>query len=240
MTRFVFVHGAWHGGWCWEEILPMLRAQGHEVIAPDLPGMGPRRDGGPAPTLESWASFIATLAREGGGRSILVGHSRGGLVISRAAELAPEAIALNVYVAAVLAGPGETLSEAVSHGRTEPIAIRQGIEFDAKRRTSRLTSFDTAREMLYQDCPESTARTAFDRLTDEPVDVMATPVELTPERYGVVPRIYVECLKDVALPIAVQRAMCARQSCDVASLDADHSPFYSAPEQLARILLAIA
>ena len=40
MATFVLVHGAWHGGWCWERVAPLLVAKGHRVIAPDLPGMG--------------------------------------------------------------------------------------------------------------------------------------------------------------------------------------------------------
>jgi pimeloyl-ACP methyl ester carboxylesterase len=40
MATFVLVHGAWHGGWCWHKIVPLLEAKGHRVLAPDLPGLG--------------------------------------------------------------------------------------------------------------------------------------------------------------------------------------------------------
>ena len=40
MSTFVLIHGAWHGGWCWEKVKPLLTAQGHQVVAPDLPGHG--------------------------------------------------------------------------------------------------------------------------------------------------------------------------------------------------------
>lgn len=43
MTTFVLVHGAWHGGWCWRRLTPLLRAAGHEVFAPTLTGLGERR-----------------------------------------------------------------------------------------------------------------------------------------------------------------------------------------------------
>ena len=39
---FVLVHGAWHGGWKWREVAPLLRAAGHEVFAPSLTGLGDR------------------------------------------------------------------------------------------------------------------------------------------------------------------------------------------------------
>ena len=40
MATFILVHGAWHGAWCWRRIEPLLRARGHQVLAPDLPGHG--------------------------------------------------------------------------------------------------------------------------------------------------------------------------------------------------------
>ena len=43
MTTFVLIHGAWHGGWCWEKVAPLLEARGHRVLAPDLPGHGANR-----------------------------------------------------------------------------------------------------------------------------------------------------------------------------------------------------
>ncbi len=38
--RFLLIHGAWHGGWAWEATATRLRAHGHDVVAPDLPGLG--------------------------------------------------------------------------------------------------------------------------------------------------------------------------------------------------------
>jgi hypothetical protein len=42
MAAFVLVHGAWHGGWCWKKLTPLLRAAGHEVFTPTLTGLGER------------------------------------------------------------------------------------------------------------------------------------------------------------------------------------------------------
>jgi hypothetical protein len=37
-TAFVLVHGAWHGGWCWAHVAPLLRAKGHQLFCPALVG----------------------------------------------------------------------------------------------------------------------------------------------------------------------------------------------------------
>src|SRR5215469_9124435 len=40
MSTYVFVHGAWHGSWCWDKVVPLLEQAGHQVEALDLPGNG--------------------------------------------------------------------------------------------------------------------------------------------------------------------------------------------------------
>ena len=63
---------------------------------------------------------------------------------------------------------------------------------------------------------------------------------LTDERYGTVPRVFIECLQDGAIPIEVQRQMVAEVPCEtVLTLDTSHSPFFSAPEELVEHLLSL-
>ena len=241
MARYILIHGAYHGGWCWEEIEPRLTAAGHEVIAPNLPGMGPDATGENPSNLEEWAEFVAGLARSADGPAVLVGHSRGGIVISRAAELAPEAVSHLVYVAAILALPGETLTEAVLCGRKGvSLPPRTANKVSADGLTSRYVDPDMAARTFYNECSPEVAAAAFARLSPEPVSSMITPVVTTAERFGRVPRTYVECLRDKALPIAIQRHMHAQQPCTVVTIDTDHSPFYSAQNKLTEILLAVA
>jgi len=37
MTTFALIHGAWHGAWCWEPLIPELERRGHRAVAVDLP-----------------------------------------------------------------------------------------------------------------------------------------------------------------------------------------------------------
>lgn len=65
------------------------------------------------------------------------------------------------------------------------------------------------------------------------MQVFATPLQLSEDRFGRVPRAYIECLRDNAVPIALQRAMQADLPCgQVETLDTDHCPFFSAPDLL--------
>jgi hypothetical protein len=55
-----------------------------------------------------------------------------------------------------------------------------------------------------------------------------------------VPRVYIECLRDKAIPVALQRRMARNAACDIiASLDTDHSPFFSTPVSLVDCLLSL-
>ena len=62
MAVFVLIHGAWHGGWCWDELSARLERLGHRVIAPDLPGMGADRTPLEQVTLALWGRFVADIA----------------------------------------------------------------------------------------------------------------------------------------------------------------------------------
>jgi hypothetical protein len=74
----------------------------------------------------------------------------------------------------------------------------------------------------------------------EPTVPLATPVKLTDANFGRVPRVYVECLRDRAGPISLQRKMQAASPCQrVLALDTDHSPFLSRPDELAALLAGL-
>jgi pimeloyl-ACP methyl ester carboxylesterase len=110
MATYVLVHGAWHGGWCWNRETPLLRAAGHVVFTPTLTGLGERshllsRD----ITLDTYLKDIENvLFYEDLTDVILVGHSFGGTVITGVAERASERIARLVYLDAEVPRDGES------------------------------------------------------------------------------------------------------------------------------------
>ncbi len=239
MASFILVHGAWHGGWCFDALRPLLESAGHAVVTPDLPGMGGTDDELAKCTLAGWGDFVAGLCRSAIGPVILAGHSRGGIVISTAAEIAPERITALVYICAMLLPDG--LSRGAWKAQQEPNPA-----FDAiirKHPTAPATMIDPAGAMAVfaQKSPPDQARNAVARLVAEPDAPRQSALALTEARYGSVPRHFIECLDDRAIPIADQRRMQALQPCQtVTTLDCDHSPFLSAPLGLADALLTIA
>ena len=231
MASYVLVHGAWHGRWCWGHVAPLLRAQGHTVIAPDLPGHGDDPAPANAQTLDSYVQRIRAMVSDLGNDVILVGHSLGGLVISAVAEALPDHLRHLVYVTAFLPRDGDSLVRICSVDPDNPLnsaSVRtpdgQCVTVDPER----------IREIFYADCPAADLALAKTRLGPEPLAVMFQPVHVTPERFGRVPRAYIHCSRDVALPLFVQEQMVAASPCGtVLTLPTGHSPFFAAPQALA-------
>ena len=110
-STFVLVHGAWHGGWCWQRVTPLLRAAGHEVYAPTLTGLGERDHlASRGTSLATHIVDIAdTLQMEDLKDVVLVGHSYGGMVITGVADRSRARIRSLVYLDAFVPENGKSL-----------------------------------------------------------------------------------------------------------------------------------
>ena len=238
MATFVLIHGSWHGGWCFDEIRPLLEAEGHHVITPDLPGMGGDEAELAAATLPGWAEFTADICRNAPQQPvILAGHSRGGIVISQAAEAAPEAMDALVYICAMMLPDGMSRAEFKALEELNPA-------FDAIIRATpggqgTLANPALGPPVFAQLSPPDLVARAMARLAAEPHGPRSTPLQLTAARYGQLPRSYIECTQDRAIPLSSQHLMQQLSpGASVITLDADHSPFLSRPAELAAALLS--
>ena len=237
MSAYVLVHGAWHGGWCWEKITPLLERAGHVVIAPDLPGHGSDRTPLAEVTLERYVRRIGEAVDSLGESPILVGHSMGGAVISGVAEAHPEKVRTLVYLAAYLLGDGQAVLDVA--GMDTDSSLLPILAW-ATDRLSASVPPDAARAVFYGECSEADAAAATARLVAQSVTPVTTPICVTQARFGRIPRVYVECLRDRVVSPSAQRAMYSATPCArVASLATDHSSFYSTPQALADILLSL-
>jgi pimeloyl-ACP methyl ester carboxylesterase len=221
---FVLISGAWHGAWCWQKIVPRLEAQGHRVVTPELPGV----------TLEGWARSVAGTIEAEPEPVVLVGHSRGGVVISRAGELVPARVQRLVYVAGYLLPAGGTVAEAARSDLDS--LVPPNMIPAAGGATCRLRE-SVIREALFGQCNDEDYEFALARLAPEPLKPLVTALRISEQGFGRIPRAYVECSQDRAITLAAQRRMQAALPCaPVYTLDSDHSPFLSHPEALASLL----
>jgi pimeloyl-ACP methyl ester carboxylesterase len=114
-ANFVMVHGAWHGGWAWKKVRPLLRAAGHDVFTPTLTGLGERRRSATRDTdLDTHVQDILDMLEYEDLRDvILVGHSYAGMVITGVANRDASRLAHVVYLDAFLPEEGKSLNDYV-------------------------------------------------------------------------------------------------------------------------------
>lgn len=238
MKTFILVHGSWHSAWNWHKVVPLLEKAGHKAIAPDLPGMG--RDKTPIleVKMKTTVEKICELIDSVEGRVILVGHSKNGIMISQAAEYRPHKIEKLIYLAAYLIPDGKTQRE-YSLQDTEGV-LKPYVTLYPELNAHTLQP-EIYKEGLYHDCDDDITELAKILLSHEPVESGITPLRLTEENFGSVPRYYIECTEDRAVTPFIQRKMYKETPCKkVYSMAASHSPFFSKPEELTGLFCEIA
>ncbi|WP_369656953.1 alpha/beta fold hydrolase [Variovorax sp. V213] len=232
--HFVLVHGQWHGAWCWSKVVPLLQAQGHRVTAIDLPGRGGDVQDLAKLTPADYVAAVTRVLDAAPEPVVLVGHSLGGGTVSLAGEARPDKIKRLVYLTAFLVPPGKTMGSIA-------MSDKHALTAKAVRRDAQtgLSSLDPAfvREVFYQDCSDADVAMATRMVTAESGAMGRAPILVTPERYGRIKRVYVECLQDRAISLSVQRAMVAAMPCEkVLTLNTSHSPFFSDPAGVVQAL----
>ena len=238
MSTYVMVHGAWHGAWCWYKVVPLLQRAGHIVVAPDLPSLGSDRTPPCQVSLGTWVDHICHFVDTASEPVVLVGHSRAGIIISEVAERRPEKIAVLVYLAAYLLRDGESLLPVAQRDGTSLVFPNLVVSED---QTSSTIKPEAIREVFYGDCSDEDVTLAGTLLAPEALAPAVTPIHVTEEGFGRVPRVYIECLQDKVVPLPLQREMYAKLPCQkVVSMNTDHSPFFSAPQELTDSLTALA
>jgi pimeloyl-ACP methyl ester carboxylesterase len=237
MSSYVLIHGAFHGGWCWKKIIPLLESEGHKVVAPDLPGHGKDKKPINEITLTAYTDRVCQILDQQSEPVILAGHSMGGVVITQAAEYRPEKIEKSVYLAAALLQNGQSLLQSAELD-TEALVMPNLIM--AKDRSHAALNKEAIKEIFYADCSDEDVEFAKSRLVPQALAPLATPVSTTEKKFGRVPRVYISCLRDKAISPPVQEKFYKALPCEkVLFLETSHSPFFSAPEELAKFLLSL-
>jgi pimeloyl-ACP methyl ester carboxylesterase len=233
----VLVHGAWHGAWTWDRVLPELAAAGVECIALDLPGHG--EDKAPLGDLHSDAARVGEVLDQVDGDVVLVGHSYGGAVISEAG-IHP-AVQHLVYLAAFALDVGESCISLAAN--VEPGLIsyegRPNLGTGFVMTPDDMIQLDpaTARECLYNDCDDDAVDWAVARLGVQPLVTLQQ--QATQAAWRDTNSTYVVCEHDLAVHPDLQRIM-ARRCRSVTEWPTDHSPFLCRPELVIELLADLA
>jgi pimeloyl-ACP methyl ester carboxylesterase len=237
----ILIHGAWQGAWVWERLIPLLASRaGIELFAIDLPGNGTDNTSPADVSLELYVDHIGMLLKQLPGRVSLVAHSGGGVIASAAAERYPERISRIAYVTGMMLPDGVSYADIVAQLKGDhpnATGIAPHLIWSPDRLTSRVP-LEAALTYFFHDCPAAEAAASAQRLTPQPNRGRAVKVRPTPERFGRVPRLYVEAEADRSIILACQRRMQALvPGAEVVTLPTGHAPHLAAPGLLADALL---
>ncbi len=227
MVTFLVCHGAWGGGWAWKKMRPLLRAAGHELIAPTYTGLGERAHlAHPLVDLETHIQdVLAVVEYEDLRDVVLVGHSYGGMVATGVSDRIPERIRHLVYLDAFVPEDGQSLDDQA--GRNRYAALVEGWLLPPNPPTP-----DTSPEDLAWTGP---------RRRHQPARTFSQKLR-RPGTTPPFPRTYIHCTRKSGFDVFQQFADRLRD--DPAwrfhAMDASHSPNITEPEVLAALLLRLA
>ncbi len=226
VVTFVLVHGAWHGAWCWDRLVPELRARGHDTVTMDLPVDDA------AATFETYADVVGEACREVPD-VVLVGHSLGGMVLPLVSARRP--VRAQVFLCAVVPNPhGMPWEDAPPMGSRD-----YGTEQDEDGALV-FRSSAAATAIFYADCAPADAAWAYERLRpfrnrslwDRPYPLTTWPGARSAG---------ITCTDDLAIYADYQRAVLRdRLRVEPVELPGHHSPFLARPAALANVLVEIA
>ena len=243
MATFVLVHGAWHGGWCWKKVTPLLRKTGAEVFVPTLSGLGEkahlaqRMDPRDIDLDLHVQDVIRLLEYEDLQQVILVGHAYAGMVISGAAEECHNRISHLVYVNGVVPSDGESMADQLAPVRGPEFAawVRGHID-----RGEGFLAPPASPEELGQRwgiIDPADRDWMFARVTPQPAAAMAAPVRISRPEAAAIPRSFV-CGAEAGFQSVAERV--EKDGWGIYHVDSGHDTMVSHPRELAEILVGIA
>lgn len=248
-NHFVLVHGGGFGAWCWYKTIALLEEGGYKVTAIDLTGSGIHSSD--TNTVASLSEYVKPLTDfleklPDGKKVILVGHDFGGACISYAMELFPLKVAKAIFLAAAMLKNGQSTLDTFSQQATSDDLMRQAqIFLYANGNNQPPTAIDLdkslLKELLFNQSPSKDVALASVSMRPIPFAPVLEKLSLSDLKYGSVRRFYIETSEDNAIPITVQESMInASPPEQVLRLKgADHSPFFSKPQALHKLLVEI-
>ena len=233
MSSIVLLHGAFRGGWCWRDVVPLLEAAGHDVHAPTLtgcePGLAPADR--PAVSLRTWADDVQRLMSAADLHDVvLVGHSQGGVVALAAAGVDAGRVGRLVLLDAPVPAYGQSAADVL------PAALRA-----AWGPTPPPEAWLDPRPV---GGPEWTGRDELaawvnERLAPNPARPGYDPLELLDPAAASLPRTYLFCSRTPAMfPPTVSRAALEAAGVPITVVDGAHDLPLLDPRGCAQALLA--
>ncbi len=192
MYVFVLVHGSWHDGSAWGEVIKHLESKGHKAFSPTIAGHGKGVDKNVnhAQCSQSISDYIVS---EDLTDIILLGHSFGGTIISKVAETIPERIRRLIFLGAFVLNDGDSLLDNVPPQRREVLRKMNAVSED----NTTMLPFNVWREQFVNDADLKLAKSTYEHLSPEPFKPIVEKLDLKKFYSLDIPKSYINCTEDM-------------------------------------------
>jgi len=239
----ILVHGAGHGAWCWKHIIPLLKEKNIHAVAIDLPGQSKDTSVLFSHSLMDDAEAVKKMANSIEGKVFLLGHSSGGVVIAQAAELlGKDKVAKLIFLDAFMPKNGESVRSLAEQAAKNSNIDLSNSAIPTMLFSSNYKAFKwnpaIVEEHFYHDCSNSDKAFAKANLAWQSTASNGTPVNVSEDIYGKIPKYYILCTKAKDLDkSSIANNVPTKK---LYKLPSSHSPFFSMPDKLVEIIAEIA
>ena len=229
--HFVFVPGAWHGGWSWHPVAQRIVSAGHRALTLTMPGLSPGDDSRELRLADAVAYLIAQVEQRDLTDVVLVGHSWGGIPIAGAARPLAGRLRRIALVSGFVPRSGESMADAM--GPDMGPYMRSAIEASPDHTIS--VDFAAFSQTLMQDEPENLQRLVYDLLVPQPGGYMLDALDFGDLTSIGVPFTYLLAERDRALA-APGDELAARVGVRPIPVPGTHESLLTHPDDVAKAL----
>lgn len=234
--KYLLIHGAYHGAWCWKVVKNELEKRGHEVYAIDLPGHGKDTTNRKTVTISSYVNSVQLFIEKEGLQDLnIVGHSFAGIVISKLVEKISNRIKAIIFVNGVVLDAGESFFDFF------PRAVKEDYTQKALNSSDNSIVPNTTilKQRLFNDLTnEDVLNKIFSQLTPQPIAPYQEKVYLDNFSKITIPTYYIFCKNDISLPEELFEKILLKLPPGYIKIDvqSDHEIMFSHPNKLTEIL----
>jgi pimeloyl-ACP methyl ester carboxylesterase len=228
---FVLIHGSWHGGWAWQQVVRHLSKNGHRAKSPTLPGHGRQAVRLGVTHEECARAVVAYIQQYRLENVVLVGHSFGGSVIQKVVEEIPDRIDRTVFLDALIVEDGHSVFDELP---AEYVALFNQLA-EASSDNTMLIPWEIWRDNFIQDAPEPVARALWEQLSPEPNQVNLDKLCLKQFYSLSIPKSVIHCRDDKALPAGYFHPRMSERlgAFKLVEMNGSHEVMFTRPEELA-------
>ncbi len=239
MKNIVFIHGAYHAGWCWENLIKLLPNDQFLCHPLDLPGQGKNKIATPKNkvTTQDYINYVLDYVKKNNFKDVIfVSHSLGGTTLSKIIELIPNKISHAFFLTSVILNGDSFLDKF-------PLEIQERYKQVASSRedNSIPPNIERIKSLLFSgedDSPE--LENFLSKLEPQPIGPYTDIITLEDFKQSKTPITYIKCRNDLSLPKETFEEIISNLpvGAKITEIDANHEAMFSKSETLAQLLIS--